>query len=499
MQLTRRQFLKGAAGAAALTLGPKFTRLPGTGVSYAAGPGDATVMFVQLFGGNDGINTVYPLDGSQRAAYEAARPTLKLPNTPAGLQPWVDGGFPAVSFNDLGVNNADGFRYAFHPAMGALTQVYGAGKVAVLPGAHYPFADHSHFRSMAIYWTADPLGPGTLGWFGRYLNSAGFTATDVPGVVLDGGVNPMFIPTQTSIFAFSDLGQLRYPADTDLTRKQNAFTEMYGLTPAVGSAYPELVKIGTTGSASIGKLLDYYKTGTGLANAGRVEALLLDDSGRYSRYNPLVCGSPLNLPKLDDMDLARDLRHVAATIRANVGARFFHVGIGGFDTHSNQEDGFWHSWLLYELSETVAAFHQEMGQAAALPGGYSGYLTGSQARRVIVVFFSEFGRTIHQNSTNPLVAGTDHATSAPIVVVGDPVIGGQFGAYPPLDNPADGYDDLRMTHDFRDVYGTILSRWLNVPAGTIGPGPGKILASTIPTDDNGQSYTSFTPIGFLAP
>ena len=70
-------------------------------------------------------------------------------------------------------------------------------------------------------------------------------------------------------------------------------------------------------------------------------------------------GSPLNRRQpLDDMGLARDLRHVAATIRANVGARFFHVAIGGFDSHSNQEDGFFHSWLLRELSEAVAAFYE---------------------------------------------------------------------------------------------------------------------------------------------
>lgn len=105
MALTRRQFLRGAVGAAALTLGPKFTRLPGTGVSYAAGPGNAVVVFVQLFGGNDGINTVYPLTGSQRTAYEVARPTLRLPTTAAGLAPWVASGFPAVSLNDLGVND----------------------------------------------------------------------------------------------------------------------------------------------------------------------------------------------------------------------------------------------------------------------------------------------------------------------------------------------------------------------------------------------------------
>jgi uncharacterized protein (DUF1501 family) len=195
---------------------------------------------------------------------------------------------------------------------------------------------------------------------------------------------------------------------------------------------------------------------------------------------------------------------VAATIRANVGARFFHVSIGGFDTHSNQDnDDFWHSGLLYELSASVAAFYEEMKQSVALPAGYdaSAYLTGSVSSKVLIVFFSEFGRTIRQNSTNPAIAGTDHATSAPMIVLGDAVVGGQYGDYPQLADPADGPNgyDLKMTYDFRDVFGTILARWLNVPVGTIGPGSGKIFTDTPVPDDNGHSYTTFTPIDFLAP
>src|SRR5262245_4951802 len=163
MRLTRRQFLLGGAAAAALSLGPRFTRIAGTGVSYASGPGDAIVVFVQLFGGNDGINMVYPFSGAQRNHYETVRPTLKLPTTAAALQPWIDEGFPGgASLNSIGAN-ANQSIYALHPAMGALGQLYGGGKLAVIPGVHYPFADHSHFRSMAIWWTADPLGAGTLG------------------------------------------------------------------------------------------------------------------------------------------------------------------------------------------------------------------------------------------------------------------------------------------------------------------------------------------------
>lgn len=119
---------------------------------------------------------------------------------------------------------------------------------------------------------------------------------------------------------------------------------------------------------------------------------------------------------------------------------------------------------------------------------------------MLIVIFSEFGRTIRQNAYSPGEAGTDHGTSAPLFVLGGTVVGGQYGAYPALDDPgSENEDDLRMTTDFRDVFGTILTRWLNVSPAAVGPGPGKILPATPQVDADGKSYTAFTPIGFLAP
>jgi uncharacterized protein (DUF1501 family) len=506
MAISRRQFLKrSAASAAALTaFGPRLRWLPGTGVSYAGGPANAIVVFVQLYGGNDGLNTVYPVSGFQRTKYAEFRPTLKLPATNGEMTPWMDEGFGSSTVLSIGAN-ANGSTYALHPAMGALHALYQSGDMAVVNGVHYPFADHSHFRSEAIWYTVDPLGSSGLGWFGQYLDNAGFTPTQVPGIMLSDSLNPLFTPAQTSLFAFNRLSELRFPAEGETLLKQGTFRQLYDesddLNPGV---YPELVKIGQTGLATIDNIQDYYKVGSGLGNAGMVEALLLDEEGSYDADNPLVYDSPLNpsnTPVLTDMRLARDLRHVAATIRANIGARFFHVAIGGFDSHSNQEQGFFHSYLLQEVSESIAAFYGELNQTVSLPGGYSGYLTGNLASQVLIVTFSEFGRTIRQNAYNPGPAGTDHATSAPQFVIGAPVIGGQqYGAYPLLDNPgSENEDDLRMTCDFRDLFGTILARWLNVSVTDIGPGAGKIFPATPQVDSDGNSYTSFTPIGFLPP
>lgn len=508
-KLTRRQFLKRtAAAAASAAVAPHLRLVPGTNVAWAAGPSDAIVVVVQLFGGNDGINTVYPLTNlggsdNQRDRYEEYRPTLALPSTNAGLGPWQAAGFPVTSVLDLG-SNPNGTHYALNPGMDALHSLYLQGKAAVCSGVHYPYPNHSHFRSESIWYALDPIGTGGLGWIGKYMNYAGFAPTQVPAVNMGESINPAFSPTDASVFAFRRLSDLEFPAAGETTLKQDKFRALYDLADNGNpTVFPELVKIGQTGIATIDTMQQYYIPGGGLANAGKVEKLLVDANGDYGRRNSLVYDSPLNPdvnPMIPDSPLVRDMRHVAATIRANVGARFFHVGTGGFDSHSSQENGFYHSRLLQDVSESIAALYNDLAQSVTLPGGYSGYLTGSLASRLLIVTVSEFGRTIRQNSYSAGSAGTDHAASAPQFVVGGSVIGGQYGAYPHLDDPgAENDDDLKMSIDIRDLYGTILNRWLNVPLAVLGPGPGKILEATTTPDADGKAYTAFTPLGFLAP
>jgi uncharacterized protein (DUF1501 family) len=493
MALTRRQFLKRSATmAAGATVAPAMKWLPGTGVAYAGGPSDAIVVFVQLFGGNDGLNTVYPCsNGAQRTKYEEYRPTLKLPKNGESVAAWATDFDTSSGVLSIG-NDSLGNEYALHPSMKALHDIYGAGELAVVPGVHYPYADYSHFRSEVIYYTGDPIGTSGFGWMGKYLDLSGFSATDVPAVMLGGDYNPLFTPTGTSLFAFNSLRELRFPAGNNSVKRQAQFQAMYAESALSGGSFPELVNIGNSGVAAIDKFQEYYKSGSA---TGKVEALMIDGDGNYNNYNDLTYASPLNYDNgvFRDTYLTSDFRHIAATIRSDVGARFFHLGIGGFDTHSNQENGLYHSYLLNHVSEGIAAFWAEMKNTASLP---MGYISGDISNRVLIVTLSEFGRTNRQNNDSANSAGTDHGHSAPQIIVGSTVAAGLHGAYPSLDDPQLD-DDLRMTHDFRDLYGTILERWLNVPASDIGPGPGKLFAATPVADWLGQTYTTYTPIPFL--
>src|SRR5213593_3870207 len=160
MGLTRRQFLqRGAVAAAAITAPhPLLRAMLGAGKAEAAPP----LVVIQLEGGNDGLNTVIPIDDAgsvaQRTLYEAARPTLAVP-------------VANLAATEIDTDPAKGTRLALHPSMTALKTLYDAGVVAVVTGVGYPNQSLSHFRSEDIWFSGNPA-PGSTGWFGRYLDSA---------------------------------------------------------------------------------------------------------------------------------------------------------------------------------------------------------------------------------------------------------------------------------------------------------------------------------------
>lgn len=114
--------------------------------------------------------------------------------------------------------------------------------------------------------------------------------------------------------------------------------------------------------------------------------------------------------------------------------RVFCTALSGFDTHSGQLDR--HARVLSELAEGLAGFMRAVDD------------------RTLVVVYSEFGRRVEENASG----GTDHGTAGPLFVLGSRVKGGLYGEYPSLDHLEEG--DLVHTVDFRQVYATLLGRWL---------------------------------------
>jgi uncharacterized protein (DUF1501 family) len=134
----------------------------------------------------------------------------------------------------------------------------------------------------------------------------------------------------------------------------------------------------------------------------------------------------------------RSLEQAARLILMNHATPVIKVALGSFDTHAqqrNQQDR-----LLGEFATGLAAFRTAIQRAGAW-------------NRVLMFTYSEFGRRVAENASN----GTDHGTAAPVFAAGGAVRGGLIGETPSLTALDD--DDLRMQHDFRSVYNTVITRW----------------------------------------
>ncbi len=96
---------------------------------------------IQLTGGNDGLNTVVPYAD---AAYHKARPVLAHADD------------KVLHLND---------HVGLSPVMTGMKALYDKGRLAIVQGVGYPNPNHSHFRSMEIWQTAEPekIGVGRLG------------------------------------------------------------------------------------------------------------------------------------------------------------------------------------------------------------------------------------------------------------------------------------------------------------------------------------------------
>ena len=348
------------------------------------------LVVVQLRGGNDGLNTVVPYsDGT----YSRMRPTLAV--APGDVLP------------------ADGTS-GFHPALAPLLPWWQSGRMTVVHGVGYPGPDLSHFRSEAIWYTADPMVGTTDGWLGRWHaalaapSPVGLTtvgALPSPGLTAAGYV-PATVRDPDS-FGFDLVTPI--PEDAALKR--------------------QLLRDGFTAGAAADDLLADVG-GTGLAADAIVDLVATV---------PPEAQPPVAYP---DSVLVADLTTAARLLAADLGTRVVWVTTSGFDTHADQRDT--HAELLTDVASSVAAFLADL-EARDL------------ASRTAVLIWSEFGRRPQENGSQ----GTDHGAAAPAFLLGDPVAGGVIGAQPDLTS-LDWGGNPRYEIDLRSIYETVLAEHLGV-------------------------------------
>jgi uncharacterized protein (DUF1501 family) len=410
MSHTRRDFLKATLGASTLlsfaSAAPNFLVRSVMAASPRRKERDTVLVVVQLSGGNDGLNTVVPYGDDE---YARNRSTLRLPTKELHKIDSVMG---------------------FHPRMGAFARLYKDGFLSIVQGVGYPNSDRSHEGAMRIWHTAAPDLPNCqTGWLGRAVDSVwNPNRTNAPAVFVGPTAQPFALNAENvvvpSIRSLRDLTTGQMPGYPKGQSQRKRAVEL----PHAPVAEPDKGN----------PLLDFLQhcTLNAYANSRRIEA---------------VTKASANTAKYPSFQLAATFRTVARLIRADVGIRIFFVefgggGIGGFDNHANQLGN--HCALLHQLSESVAAFVHDLKRDRLLS-------------RVLLMTFSEFGRTVKENGRR----GTGHGAAAPVFLAGGKLKAGLIGPRPSLTDLDNGAPKFHT--DFRRVYATVLDRWLGFESRTV--------------------------------
>ena len=144
---------------------------------------------------------------------------------------------------------------------------------------------------------------------------------------------------------------------------------------------------------------------------------------------------------------ANQLKEVAEMIISGVESPINYVSLGGFDTHNRQQQR--QERLLNMYSDSLKVFVDDLKQ-------------NDRWNDTLVMTFSEFGRRVKQNGSD----GTDHDKANNLFILGGQLkTKGLYNEMPDLMNLDDG--DVRYSIDFRQVYSSILSNWLEADASNI--------------------------------
>ena len=303
--------------------------------------GERILVVIELAGGNDGINTVVPITGTQAAAYRRIRTHVALPEK------------DLVSFTK---------DFALHPSLKRLA----ARGLAVVGGVGVANPDGSHFEMQRRWATGDLDGKSnpSTGFFGRLADTIGNKDAPAIALGLGSGSSPALLSAWAPTVSLASLGsaELFRPnrEDAMLTAFQDGFRRL-----ASTAARPKAIG----GRASVGN---------GMLQALRTAGLVTADHEDSDEGIP-------------QSDLGRSLASAFRLIRQpSLGLRIVHVTHDGFDTHSDMLDQ--HAQRLNEFDEAVDAFLAAVDRAG-------------MSDRVLVATTSEFGRRAKDNGSNGLDHG----------------------------------------------------------------------------------------------
>lgn len=404
-----------------------------------------------MYGGNDSFNMIVPTTTSfNRTAYNTTRGALAIPaGSVLALTPSAaasDGGLyglhPSMTelrslFNQTAPNSPVALVANVGPLLYPITQAQFLAESVPVPPQLFSHSDQT------VFWqTPSSNATSRLGWGGRLADlttAAGQNPTLSMNISLDGenvfeageNVVPYFIN-------YSGVEGIQMDSPDTWPPGQQARRAVFNTLLNANLPNP----LERAYAAQMKRTINAYgqfDTALGLPLNTAMEARFayaFDGQNNATDY------------------LGAQLRMVARLInrRASLGMvrQIFFVGIGGFDTHTNQLPD--HAGVMRSVSRGMAAFYQ-----ATVDMGLQNNITSFTA--------SEFGRTLTPNSN-----GTDHGWGGHQIVVGGAVQGRRYyGNFPSLlaaNNPnSTGWGSQIIPTTSVDQYAWTLARWYGLQAG----------------------------------
>lgn len=362
------------------------------------------MVFVIMAGGNDGLNTVIPLDRYTELA--TARAPIMINQS------------DVLTLNSMP-------NTGLHPAMTGLQNLYNTGKLNIIQSVSVPNNSYSHFRAQDIYMSASDRDVyEDSGLLGRTLE------TMFPGA-------PQAYPSASMAHPLAiEIGS---GVSSILSGNQG----LIGLSLSNISSFYNIVNstVDPTPNTNAGHELNFLRFVTQQTNS-------------YTGVIQQASNSGANTVSYNSDYLSQQLKIVAQLIAGGLETPIYIVRQTGYDTHSGQVDvtntkvGN-HANRLGELSSAISSFQQDITNM-----GKSNDVSG--------MTISEFGRRIISNASD----GTDHGKACPIIVWGDNVNNTVIGDSPIIPMNATASNQIPMQHDYREIYASVLKDWLGMDMAT---------------------------------
>lgn len=269
---------------------------------------DRILVIIRLKGGNDGLNTIIPID--QYDTYANARPGIRIKE------------------NQM-FNLSD--SYGIPNYADKLERLWGDGKMKVIHGVGYEDSSMSHFTGSDIWATTDSNDQETTGWMGRYFEKLYpdylLNPPEKPAAIQIGSSGNLIFNGEDSNFAFS-------VADPKKLYEIAENGTLYDLTNVPDCTH--------------GDKISYLK---GIANTTFTYAEII--------HNAYEAASDYgNYP---ENKLSEQLSIISRLIKGNLGTKVYMVTLGGFDTHNDQL--LRQEKLITELSDTISHFFDDLASA----------------------------------------------------------------------------------------------------------------------------------------